>query len=354
VREPRSSRDPRVDALALALVPRVGPRQYRERIIAHGSAAEAFSVAVAWGERDRLRDEARGIVHAGDACRARLVLLEDADYPRALLDLTDPPPFLFVYGDLALLSRPTVAIVGTRRATPYGDRVTESLAGALATAGICIVSGLARGIDGAAHRAALARGGATAAVLGTGVDIAYPVGHRALHRTIAERGVVVSEFPCGTRPEPGSFPRRNRIIAALAQLTIVVEAGERSGASITANHATDLGRDVGAVPGPVDSPQSVRTNLLIQQGAHPILAPRDAFLLLGIADPDARRPDATLALAGDERTIWTVLEDGATPLDLLPERVALPTNRTLAAVTALEVAGLIETLPTGELRRRRD
>jgi DNA processing protein len=353
VREARSSRDLRVDALALALVPRVGPRQYRERIHAHGSAAEAFLAAAPSGDRDGLRHEARAIVHGGDACGARLLLLEDGDYPRQLLDLTDPPPFLFVYGDLALLSRLTVAIVGTRRATPYGDRVTESLAGALAAAGVCIVSGMARGIDGAAHRAALARGGATAAVLGTGVDIAYPVGHRALHRTIAERGVVVSEFPCGTRPEPGSFPRRNRIIAALAPLTIVVEAGERSGASITANHAADLGRDVGAVPGPVDSPQSVRTNLLIQQGAHPILAPRDAFLLLGLADRDTQRPDATLALAGDERAVWMALEDGATPIDLLPERVAMPANRTLAAVTALEVAGLVETLPTGELRRKR-
>jgi len=208
VREARSfrdTRDLRIDALALALVPRVSPRQYRERIEAHGSAAEAFLAASASADRERLRDEARVIVHGGDACRARLLLLEDADYPRQLLDLTDPPPFLFVYGDLSLLSRPSVAIVGTRRATPYGDRVTESLAGALATAGICIVSGMARGIDGAAHRAALARGGATAAVLGTGVDIAYPVGHRDLHRTIAERG----RSPARSRDATGSL-RRSR------------------------------------------------------------------------------------------------------------------------------------------------
>ena len=353
MREPRPCHDARVDALALALATGIGPRHYRDRAKQFGSAAAAFLATVAAGDRERLRDEAGAIVRDGDACRARLLLLEDADYPSALLDLTDPPPFLFTYGDISVLSRPAVAIVGTRRATPYGDRVTDSIAGALAAAGICIVSGMARGIDGAAHKAALGRGGVTAAVLGTGVDIAYPVGHRALHRTIAERGVVISEFPCGTRAEPGSFPRRNRVIAALARVTIVVEAGDRSGASITANHANDLGRDVGAVPGPIDAPQSVGTNRLIQTGAHTILEPKDVFHLLGLTDPADRKPNATLALAGDERIVWLALEDGATALDLLPERAALPTSRALAAVTALEVAGLIEMLPTGEVHRRR-
>jgi len=292
-------------------------------------------------------------VRDGAACNARLLLLEDADYPVALRDLIDPPPFLFAYGDLTMLARPAVAIVVTRRATPYGERVTDALAGALAAAGACVVSGMARGIDGVAHKAALARGGATAAVLGTGVDVAYPVGHRALHRAIANQGVVLSEFPCGAKPEAGWFPRRNRIIAALARLTIVVEAGERSGASITAGYATDLGRDVGAVPGPVDSPQSVRANQLIQDGAHAILTPRDALQLMKLDDPTARRAVVTSSLTGDERAVWLALEDGATALELVPERSTLPPNRALAAVTALELAGLIETLATGELRRRR-
>ena len=190
------------------------------------------------------------------------------------------------------------------------------------------------------------------AVLGTGVDLAYPVGHRSLHRAISDRGVVLSEFPCGTRPEPGWFPRRNRIIAALARLTIVVEAGQRSGASITARYAEELNRDVCAVPGPVDSPQSLGTNALIRDGAHPILSAEDVFLLLGIPDPAARRADAAPALTGDEQAVWAALEDGATPLDLLPERAALPAHRTLAAVTALEVGGLVGTLPSGEIHRR--
>lgn len=294
------------------------------------------------------------MLRAAAQCGARLILLEDPEYPAPLLDLHDPPPFLFAYGDISLLARPAVAIVGTRRATHYGERVTDALAGALALAGACVVSGMARGIDAAAHKAALARGGATVAVLGTGVDVPYPVGHRTLHRTIASKGVVLSEFPCGAKPEPGWFPRRNRIIAALARLTIVVEAGARSGASITAGYATDLGRDVGAVPGPIDSPQSVRTNQLIQDGAHAILTPRDALDLMKLADPAVARPDPTIALTGDERAVWAALEDGATPLDVLPSRASLAPNRALAAATALEVAGLIEMLSSGELRRRRN
>lgn len=353
MREPRPSPDPRVDAVALALAPGVGPRSYRQLLERFGSATHALSATVSRAEVDRLRREASRMAADGDACRARLLLLGDPDYPPSLLELTDPPPFLFSYGDLSLLTRPAVAIVGTRRATPYGERVTDALAGTLAAAGICVVSGMARGIDGVAHRAALSRGGPTVAVLGTGIDLAYPVGHRSLHRAIAERGVVLSEFPCGTRPEPGWFPRRNRIIAALGRLTIVVEAGQRSGASITARYAEELNRDVCAVPGPVDSPQSLGTNALIRDGAHPILSAQDVFLLLGIADPAARRTNVAPALAGDERAAWDALEDGAVALDLLPERAALPAHRVLAAITALEVAGLVETLPTGEIVRRR-
>ena len=352
MREASSFRDVRTDTLALALAPGVGPRGYHDRSQKFGSPAHAFKATVDPPSQSGLRDEARRVAAAGERCGASLLLFGDADYPPSLLHLYDPPPFLFVLGDLSVLERPVVAIVGTRRATPYGERVTTALAGALAAAGACVVSGMARGIDAAAHRAALARGGTTAAVLGTGVDIAYPVGHRALHRTIVERGVVISEFPCGVRATPGSFPRRNRIIAALARLTIVVEAGERSGARITARHALELGRDVGAVPGPVDSPQHVGSNTLIQEGAHPILSATDAFSILGLADP-AARTDVPPTLQGDERAVWLALEDGATAIDLLTERAALTPRRSLAAVTALELAGLVETLPTGELRRRR-
>jgi DNA processing protein len=287
----------------------------------------------------------------GARCGARLLLVDEADYPRALLHLGDPPPFLFVVGDLALVERTCVSIVGTRRATAYGERATTAIAGELAAAGVCVVSGMARGIDAAAHRAALACRGPTIAVLGTGVDVAYPVGHRALLAAIGEHGLLVSEFPCGTRPEAGSFPRRNRIIAALSGLTVVVEAGARSGALITARHAADLGRDIAAVPGPIDSPQSAGSNELIRDGAQPILNADDVLFALGLRERGKAAPRAEPVLEGDERAVWSTLVHGAIPIDLVAEQSLLPPNRALAAVTALELAGLIETSPIGELRR---
>ena len=345
------SPDARTDALALALAPTVGARRYRERAEGFGSASVAFGATINAGEQSRLREEARCLIEDGERCGASLILFGDETYPAPLLDLVDPPPYLFVLGDLSVLARPCVAIVGTRRSTPYGERVTTTLAGALAAAGACVVSGMARGIDAAAHRAALARGGTTAAVLGTGVDVAYPVAHGALHQTIVERGVVISEFPCQSHAAPASFPRRNRIIAALAKLTIVVEAGERSGALITANHALDLGRDVGVVPGPVEAPQHVGSNKYMQHGAHPILTADDALSLMGLADAK-KHPDISRTLSGDERAVWMALADGATAIDLLTTRAELTPRRSLAAVTALEIAGLVETLPTGEILRR--
>ena len=351
MREASSFPDTRTDAVALALAPGIGARRHREGIERYGSAMAAFEVCVPPNERNRLRDEARRIVEDGVHCGATLLTLNDAGYPAALHDLRDPPPLLFALGNLDLVSRPCVAVVGTRRATPYGERVTTAVAGALAAAGATVVSGMARGIDAASHRAALARGGMTIAVLGTGVDVAYPVGHRALHATIVERGLVLSEFPCGSRATPASFPRRNRIIAALARLTIVVEAGDRSGALITADHALDLGRDVAVVPGPIESPQHVGSNRYLRLGAHPILTVDDALMLMELADaPD--HPDVAGSLAGDERVVWDALAHGALPIEQLTERAALTPRRSLAAVTALELSGLVETLTTGELRRR--
>src|SRR5687767_2093140 len=334
-----SSREDRVDAIALTLLPGVGPRLYHERVTGFASAAQAFRATVSASEASRLRADARQIIARGDRLGARLLLVDDVDYPPALRHLHDPPPFLFVQGDLTLVNRPCVAIVGTRQATPYGERVTASLVAGLVHGGVCVVSGMARGIDSAAHRAALARRGGTIAVLGTGVDIAYPVGNRSLHRTIAERGLLVSEFPCGTRPTPGSFPRRNRVIAALAQLTIVVEAGEKSGAGITSGHASDLGREVGAVPGPVDSPQSAYTNQMIRTGANPILCADDALALLGLGDKGVRPFPIDPSLHGDELVVWKALENGAAPLEWIVEHAVLEPKRALAAVTSLELSG---------------
>lgn len=280
----------------------------------------------------------------------RRIELGEEDYPAALLDLRYPPRVLWAIGDLRMLEPPVVAIVGTRKATAYGERVTREIAGALARAGACIVSGMARGIDGTAHLAALEIGGRTAAVLGTGVDVAYPAGHRPLHARIRQRGLLLSEEEPGAHAGPASFPKRNRIIAGLASVTIVVEAGAQSGASITAACALELGRTVAAVPGPIDGPQSKGANILLRDGATVIAEVADALQLAGLTPP-IRRPEPEIATAA-ELAVWAALSDGALDVDTLAARSGLPARDCLAAVTTLELNGAIECALTGEIRRR--
>lgn len=227
--------------------------------------------------------------------------------------------------------------------------MTTEIAGALARAGATVVSGMALGIDAAAHRAALDATGSTVAVLGTGADIAYPRGHVALHAEIGARGAVLSELPPGSHSNRGSFPERNRIIAALATATIVVEAPFDSGALITADRATELGRDVGVVPGPIDSPQSQGSNTLLRDGAHPIVAVADALTLVGLAPPAV--PSAPRLETDSEIRIWRALDDGGATMDELCARTGLPVTQCLSTVTALELRGVIECALTGEIRR---
>jgi len=262
----------------------------------------------------------------------------------------DTPAALWAEGDVDVLSIvPRVAIVGTRRATAYGLRVTRSLAEAFARAGACVVSGLASGIDGAAHRAALDASGATIGVLGTGLGHAFPKAHRELQQTIARRGLLLSELEHDEAGKPWTFPRRNRIIAALARVTIVVEAPVRSGALITADHARELDRIVAAVPGPIDQPQSEGTNLLIRDGAGVVTSIEDALALAGLTPPlRVPRGDPN----GNEGRVWLALADGGLDADTLCQRSGLPAAECLAAVTTLELAGSVECALTGEIRRR--
>ena len=274
---------------------------------------------------------------------------DSADYPPELRDLAQPPRELYAIGRPSALSSPRVAIVGTRNSTAYGERITRTLTRALARGGASIISGMARGIDAAAHRTALEVGGNTVAVLGTGVDVPYPVGHRLLHRTIGELGLLLSENPPGTPAGPGSFPKRNRIIAALAPVTIVVEAGFRSGALNTASQALELGRTVAAVPGPIDSEQSRGSNQLLRDGAVLIAAPDDALTLLGISAP---KDIATPPLLPDsEQKIWDAIADGFVATDALPAITGLSMAECLAAITSLEIMGLAECSLAGEIRR---
>ena len=275
---------------------------------------------------------------------------ESSRYPDLLLGLKGSrPKQLFTIGNESHLHPPTVAIVGTRDATAYGIRTTRLLATAFARAGVSVVSGMAIGIDAAAHRAALEAGGRTVAVLGTGVDVPYPRGHRELHRVISEKAVVVSEYGPGVGAHPGTFPRRNRIIAGLARVTIIVEAGFKSGALITGRQAESLHRRVAVVPGPIDSRQCAGSNLLLRDGATMITSVADALSLLDISSPDEREP---LHLSAEDGRVWKSLAGG--PLD--PDAIAVLCHITirecLAAVTSLELQGLVECLVSGEVRRR--
>ena len=272
-------------------------------------------------------------------------------YPVQLNDLHIPPSELYAIGSAAVLAKPRVAIVGTRNSTAYGERITRSLTRSLVRAGVTVISGMARGIDGAAHRTALEEGGDTVAVLGTGIVVPYPVGHRQLHRAIAERGLVVSENPPGMTAHKGAFPKRNRIIAALAPVTIVVEAGFRSGALNTASQALELGRTVAAVPGPIDSEQSRGSNQLLRDGAVLIAAADDALTLLGISMP-ADADKATPTLPDTEQKVWDALDAGFAEMDSLPGTTGLSMAECLAAVTSLEILALVECSLAGEIRRR--
>src|SRR4051812_9485251 len=273
---------------------------------------------------------------------------ESAEYPVELLDLSSPPSELFTIGKYSALAKPRVAIVGTRNSTAYGERATRSLTRALVRAGVSIISGMARGIDGAAHRTAIEEGGNTVAVLGTGIDVPYPAGHRQLHRSIAQRGLVLSENPPGATAHKGAFPKRNRIIAALAPVTIVVEAGFKSGALNTASQALELNRVIAAVPGPIDSEQSKGSNQLLRDGAVVIAAVEDALALLGVSAPKVR-PIPKLPEA--ESRVWDALDSGHLELDALATKAGISIPECLSAISSLEIMGLIECSPGGEMRR---
>jgi len=310
-----------------------------------------LSLQVSTSPLETARADQSSIGHVGsDAFIVQHWAKESPDYPSELADLAHPPRELFAIGLPSALSKPRVAIVGTRNSSAYGERITRTLTRALVRSGVSIVSGMARGIDAAAHRTTLEEGGNTVAVLGTGVDVPYPVGHRLLHKAIAERGLVLSENPPGMRAAQGAFPKRNRIIAALAPVTIVVEAGFRSGALNTAGQALELGRVVAAVPGPIDSEQSRGSNQLLRDGAVLIAAPDDALALLGISAPKDAPPPPLLP--DSEQKVWEAIADGFVATDALPAATGLSIAECLAAITSLEIMGLVECSLAGEIRRR--
>lgn len=331
------------------------------------SGARARRVAMPWQwdsprtesiRRARAERAASFIEAAGVA-----VLLErQRVYPKALRRLHAPPPVLFAVGQVALLRRPAVAIVGSRHCTEYGSSAAQLFAAALARDGLVVVSGLARGIDATAHEAALDAGGTTIAVLGSGIDVAYPPEHRHLQERIAREGLLVSEFLPGEPPAPHNFPRRNRVIAALSLATLVVEASEKSGAIITANHAVELHRDVFAVPGPIGRKTSAGTNELIRDGAAMATAPRDILEALeaklralrereaaqseASGDAPSERRAAADAFGGGVRAeLWSALESGPLHIDEIGRRFAASASRVLTILLEMELDGFVVQMP---------
>ncbi|MFV2005877.1 MAG: DNA-processing protein DprA [Longimicrobiales bacterium] len=355
---PRDSRGPvaAVDLVALGLLPGAGCVAVQRALEHFGTARRAMEAGVvalapAIGLTPRrLRDGGyphdvrRKAAVVLQTCADRaidVVTVEMASYPDRLRQLHDPPPFLFLRGDASLLERRAVAIVGSRRSTSYGRRTADELAGALARAGVVVVSGMALGIDGAAHRGCLAAGGATVAVLGSGPDVLSPSSHAGLGRQILRTGLVVSEFLPGDPPRAHHFPRRNRVLAALADAVVVVEAGARSGALITVGHALDLGRDVFAVPGPLGTPSSQGSNALIRDGAGMITSVAE-FVAAVTGDEPAESVDGQGEPANVGREaleLWRALEAGAVDVDRLAHLVRLTPAQVLAGLAELEVVG---------------
>ena len=263
----------------------------------------------------------------------------DPAFPRSLAAIFDTPPGLFIRGasPSELLDSAAVAVVGARSCSPYGAHVARMLGRELAAAGLVVVSGLARGIDSEAHRGALEAGGTTVAVLGCGIDRDYPASHAELARRIVASGLIVSEYAPGVEPAPWRFPARNRIIAGLAQTTVVVEARERSGALITADLALEEGREVLAVPGEITSALSAGTNRLLRQGATPLTAAADVLECFGLTVPERERP----AASPEAERVLVRLQDGAAGADELARALELDAGALAAALAELEVAGLV-------------
>jgi len=375
------TREEELHWLALRMTPGLGTR-WMARLIGHfrspqaifrasrselealglsGSAAQSIASGCAFDDAVLQQEKLRG-------CGATLITLADQRYPARLREIFDPPVVLFARGRLELLDSIMLAVVGTRRATAYGLAVTERLATDLARAGLVIVSGMARGIDTAAHKAALEAGAPTVAVLGCGVDIVYPAENRRLAAEIAERGLLLSEFPMGTPAYPQNFPIRNRIISGLSAGVLVVEGAQYSGSSITAKLALEQGREVFAVPGNITSRMSWGPNLLIKQGAKLVQDFNDVIVELPVEDrrrlalasegrlfaaaPQESRTaeDASAMPAGlspaAARLLARLKVDEPTHIDALLEALDdLSSSEIIAALFELEMSGLARQLP---------
>ncbi len=279
--------------------------------------------------------------------RNSIVTLADSDYPQALFNITDPPLLLYVKGRRDLLNRPSLAVVGSRSATTQGLSNAEAFAHAASDAGLCIVSGLAHGIDAAAHRGGLRGGGSSVAVVGTGLDRVYPAANRELAQKLAEEGAIISEFPLGTPPLAANFPRRNRIISGLSVGCLVVEASVQSGSLITARMALEQGREVFAIPGSIHAPQARGCHKLIKQGAKLVECAQDILEELG----HYLATSAVSATPPEEHPLFVHLGFDPVDMDSLCQRSGLTIQALSAILLQLELEGVVSSLPGGLYQR---
>lgn len=358
--------------VALNLLPKIGPIRVRKLLEVFGDPA---SILGAGKDRlmrvDSIGEETAKILHswqdhADPATELReaaergisIITQEDADYPAPLRDAYDPPLLLYVWGKLEARDRHSIGIVGSRRATHYGTQATKKFSYQLAHAGFTIISGLARGIDTAAHEAAVAANGRTIAVIGSGLAQLYPPENLALAEKIADgNGAVVSEFPLHTAPDKQTFPMRNRIVAAWARALLVVECPAWSGSLITANLASEYGKTIFAVPGPIDKPTSAGCNQLIRDGATLVADPSQLLDDLGElpfaraatpADPAAELPE----LPEEEALVFAAVTQDEAPVDRIIERSGLPAHVVTATLMKLEMRRLVRAFPGFRYARR--
>lgn len=353
-----------VSALKLKLTPGIGPRTFADLVETFGSPQQVLTASPAAlreipGVGAKLVE---AIVAADqtdvqpqlDLCRRNgidVMAQSSVDYPRLLNEIYDPPSILFCAGQLQPVDEIAISIVGTRHATNYGKKVAESLARSLALAGVTIVSGMARGIDAVAHRAALAAGGRTIAVLGGGLLNVYPPEHDGLAHEIAQQGAVLSESLPMAAPKSGSFPRRNRIVSGISLGVIVIEAGSRSGALISARMAMEQGREVFAVPGRIDSRMSQGCHQLLRDGAKLVQNADDVLEELGplvvptqVGEEVVVRKPAELKLSEQESRVLNSIHSEPTSFDAVVDATGIPVSRVLSTISVLEMRKLIRRL----------
>jgi DNA processing protein len=357
--------------LALGLTPGLGPRMAGKLLQEFGTPEAIFNASLSSLESKRLPAAVAQAIHTRQSLSAaskelaqvqaagcHLVNWDEPNYPQRLREIYDPPPLLYVRGNVELLGRHAISVVGSRRPTPYGNQMAQRLAKDLAKCGLVIASGLARGIDSCAHKGALSSDtGATIGVLGCGIDVVYPKENKKIFEEITRRGAIITEFPMGTFPAPQNFPIRNRIIAGMSLGVLVVEGAQYSGSLITARLAMEFGREVYGVPGNATQPSSFGPNQLIKQGAKLVTSWEDVIeelptpvrsqlLPVETANSEERAKLVHESLAPAERTLYDLLtEDESRHIDDMVELSGLTSSEVLAALFDLELKGVVRQLP---------